>query len=97
METERTVYQVECQLLLSDSVDLDPAQEMLCDPSHLSWRNETISTRFESQLEPLDALLLSTISKIKSKLSEIDEIFKDFIPDTPQLSDVSLPFSHLQS
>ena len=76
LETERIVFQAECQLLLGEFVGLGTAGEMLCDPSHPSWRDENLCTKFESRLGTLGATCLSTISKIKNKLDQVNETFK---------------------
>ena len=91
-ETERTVFQAECQLLLGEFVGLSTAQEMLSDPAHPFWRDKSLSTRFEGRLGNLGPTCLSTVSKMKSKLKEIDEVYKGFVPDIAQPSDVSQPY-----
>ena len=96
-ETERSVFHAECQLLLGEFVGLSTAQEMLADSAHPLWMHENLRTRFEGRLGNLGATCLSTVSKIKGKLIEIDEVYKGFALDIAQPSDVSLPYPYNSS
>ena len=91
-ETERTVFQAECQLLLGEFVGLETAQKMISDPSHPSWRDGNLCRDLEGSLGQLGTRCLSTIDKMKYKLKEIDKVYKGFTVDIVQPSDVSLPY-----
>ena len=90
-ETERSVFQAECQLLLGEFVGLSTAEEMLCDSAHPFWRREDLWTDFEDHLGNLGPICLSTVSNMKCKLKEIDEVYKGFVLGNAKPSDVSLP------
>ena len=94
LETQRNVYQAECQLLLGEFVGPDTAREMLCNPQHPSWREPILSKSFESRLGSLGPTCLSVVSRINSSLKEIDQKFQGLISNRTQSSDVSLLCSH---
>lgn len=71
LETERTVYRTECQLLLATVAGNKTALDMLRDPRHTSWNNAAIRTRLIGQLGDLGATCSALISRINSKLLEI--------------------------
>ena len=91
-ETERSVFQVECQLLIGEFVGLNTAQEMLSNSARSFRRDENLCTRFEGRIGNLGPTCLLAISRIKCKLKEIDEVYKGFVQDTIQAPEVSLSY-----
>ena len=89
LETERAIFQAECQLLLGSVVTLKLAKEMLSDPHHPLWVDESVCEAFGHRLGTLGSICLSTISKVNDKLTEISSSFGQFSPETSQLPTVS--------
>ena len=71
LETERTIYRTECQLLLATVAGNKTALDMLRDHRHTSWNNAVIRTRLVGQLGDLGATCGALISRINDKLLEI--------------------------
>ncbi|KAL8788305.1 MAG: hypothetical protein Q9195_007361 [Heterodermia aff. obscurata] len=71
LETERTIFRTECQLLLAVVTGPKVAAEMLRDHHHASWDDEVVRDRLIGQLGVLGTACTSLISKIEEKLCEI--------------------------
>lgn len=71
LETERTIFRTECQLLLAAVAGPKIAAEMLRNRNHSSWDDDAIRSRLIGQLGVLGAECTSLISKIESKLCDI--------------------------
>lgn len=93
LETQRIVFQAECQLLLGELVGPATAQKMLCSSEHPLWRDKTFCKSFEDRLGSLGLTCSSIISRVESTLREIDQIFQSFVTDVPHPSDVSAPYT----
>ena len=71
LDTERTIFRTECQLLLAAVVGPKIAAEMLRNRHHSSWDDDDVRDRLIGQLGALGTACTSLISKIESKLCEI--------------------------
>lgn len=90
LETERTIYRTECQLLLATVAGSKTALDMLRDHHHTSWNSAAIRTRLISQLGDLGATCSALISRINSKLLEIrkrSDIYGGLINHVEAVSD----------
>lgn len=85
LETQRTIFRAECELLLSAVTDSTTAREMLNDPNHEKWKSEAIRTLFGRRVGSLGAACFLVISNMNQKLDEIGNLSKDFstIPARP--------------
>ena len=73
LETERTIFRTECQLLLSTVAEREVVSKMLDEPNHPSWNDQEVCRRFGHQLGSLGAACSSIVSKIKEKLDDIGQ------------------------
>ena len=71
LETERTIFRTECQLLLAAVAGPKIAAEMLRNLHHSSWDDDVVRNRLIGQLGVLGTACASLISKIESKLCDI--------------------------
>lgn len=86
LETERAVFEAECQLLLGTVVGVDVAIEMLGNSNHPLWRDDVVCLKFGSRLGKLGTVCLMTVEKVNNKLKEIGRTFKELSPDpSPQV------------
>lgn len=93
LETQRVIFQAECQLLLGQVVGLDTAQKMLHSYGHPLWRDVGFCRRFEQRLGSLGTTCLSIISRVENALKEINQMFHNLNIDVSHSSDVSEPLA----
>ena len=73
LETERTIFRTECQLLLAVVAGPKIAAEMLRDCHHSSWHDDAVRSRLIGKLGVLGAECTSLICKIENKLCDIGQ------------------------
>jgi hypothetical protein len=76
LDTQRAIFSNECQLLmLALGQNLN---DILKDPSHPSWKDETLSNRLKEMLGSSYKTCVSTLNLINDTLGEITQETKDF-------------------
>ena len=80
LETEKTIFRTECQLLLSTVVEQSTVSRMLDNVDHSSWTDKVVRQRFARKLGPLGAACSSIVLKIKNQLCEIEKKCEEFSP-----------------
>ena len=91
LETERTIFRTECQLLLAVVTGPKTAEEMLQNHRHSSWDDHDVRDRLNGQLGVLGTACTSLISKIESKLAEIGKKSEQFGILIAQTKPVRIP------
>ena len=71
LETERTIFRTECQLLLAAVTSPKIAAEMLRNHHHSCWNDDDVRDRLIGQLGVLGTACTSLMSKMENKLFEI--------------------------
>lgn len=95
LETERTIFRTECQLLLAVVTGRKVAAEMLLNLHHSSWDDDDVCNRLIGQLGVLGTACSSMISKIESKLCEIGKKSEQLGSVLVQAKSVGIPQSSM--
>ena len=90
LETERTIFRTECQLLLATVAGPGVAAEMLQYHRHSSWTDVALNDNLINQLGPLGTTCNSLASKINGKLQEVGQKSEQLVAAIAQASPVSI-------
>lgn len=90
LETQRTIFRTECQLLLAIAAGPEVAANMLLDHRHSLWNDMAISRRLTDQLGSLSPTCKSLVSKIDGKLRDIGQKCEQFGAAIAQANSVSV-------
>jgi hypothetical protein len=90
LETERAIFQAECQILLGVMAEHEEAMKMLEDLSHSLWRDAVLGEKLRQEFGSLGYPCTSTISRINDKLIELDSKSKELVPDLSHTTTVRL-------
>jgi hypothetical protein len=78
LNTQKTIFRNECQLLLTTLIGRQKAREMLIESEHSSWGDSDLDEKFARQLGDSGTACKTIINLIHAKLRVVEEESESF-------------------